>query len=92
VNTNSSNKTSTRIKRTKHKDKINQLCYLLHLSASAVPAETPLAEGQWLEEQLFVVKLRMFRVGGTRRPTVFEDRGATFSAIVNTFIKNKTVE
>jgi hypothetical protein len=57
-----------------------------------VPAETHLAEGQWLEEQLNVVKLRMFRVGGTARPTVFEDRGAIFSAIVNTFIKKETVE
>jgi hypothetical protein len=31
-------------------------------------AETHRAEGQWLEEQLSMVKLRMFRVG-TRMPT-----------------------
>jgi hypothetical protein len=36
---------------------------------TAFAADTHLAEGQWLKEQLNVVKLRMFRVG-TRRPTV----------------------
>jgi hypothetical protein len=37
-------------------------------------AETHLAEGQWLKEQLNVVKLRMFRVG-TRVPTVSRTEG-----------------
>jgi hypothetical protein len=32
-------------------------------SQSALAAETYLAEGQWLEEQLNMVKLRMFRSG-----------------------------
>jgi hypothetical protein len=32
------------------------------------PAETRLAVGQWLEEQLNIDKFRMFRVG-TRKPT-----------------------
>jgi hypothetical protein len=40
----------------------------VHLQ-TAFAADTHLAEGQWLEEQLNVVKLRMFRVG-TRMPTV----------------------
>jgi hypothetical protein len=36
---------------------------------TAFPADTHLAEGQWLKEQLNVIKLRMFRAG-TRIPTV----------------------
>jgi hypothetical protein len=41
---------------------------------TALAADAHLAEGQWLKEQLNVVKLRMFRVG-TRRPTVFRTEG-----------------
>jgi hypothetical protein len=41
---------------------------------TALAADTHLAEGQWLKEQLNVVKLRMFRVG-TRRPTVSRIEG-----------------
>jgi hypothetical protein len=36
---------------------------------TAIAADTHLAEGQWLKEQLNVVQLRMFRVG-TRMQTV----------------------
>jgi hypothetical protein len=45
---------------------------LLNISVdlqTAFAADTHLAEGQWLKEQLNVVKLRMFRVG-TRRPLI----------------------
>jgi hypothetical protein len=48
-------------------------------SQTAFAAETHLAEGLWLEEQLKVVKLRMFRVG-TRVPTVSRAEGAMFRA------------
>jgi hypothetical protein len=41
---------------------------------TALAAETHLAEGQWLKEQLKAVKLRMFRVG-TRRQTVSRTEG-----------------
>jgi hypothetical protein len=41
---------------------------------TAFAADTHLAEGQWLKEQLNVVKLRMFRVG-TRMPTVSRTEG-----------------
>jgi hypothetical protein len=41
---------------------------------STFAAETRRAEGQWLKEQLNVVKLRMFRVG-TRMPTVSKTDG-----------------
>jgi hypothetical protein len=41
---------------------------------TASAADTHLAEGQWLKEQLNVVKLRMFRVG-TRMPTVSRAEG-----------------
>jgi hypothetical protein len=34
----------------------------VHLQ-TAIAAETRLAEGQWLKEQLNVIKLPMFRVG-----------------------------
>jgi hypothetical protein len=40
----------------------------------AFAADTHLAEGQWLKEQLNVVKLRMFRVG-TRMQTVSRTEG-----------------
>jgi hypothetical protein len=46
---------------------------------TAFAADTHLAEGQWLKEQLNVVKLRMFQVG-TRMPTVSRTEGAMFSA------------
>jgi hypothetical protein len=45
---------------------------------TAFAAETHPAEGQWLKEQLIMVKLRMFRVG-TRMATVSRT-GAMFSA------------
>jgi hypothetical protein len=41
---------------------------------TALAADTHLPEGQWLKEQLNVVKLRMFRVG-TRRPTSSRTEG-----------------
>jgi hypothetical protein len=41
---------------------------------TAFAADTHLAEGQWLKEQLNVAKLRMFRVG-TRMPTVSRTEG-----------------
>jgi hypothetical protein len=49
-------------------------------------ADTHLAEGQWLKEQLNVVKLRMFRVG-TRMPTVSRTEGQCLVPL-KTFIKN----
>jgi hypothetical protein len=53
---------------------------------TAFAAETHLAEGQWLKEQLNVVKLRMFRVG-TRRPTVSRTEGQCLVPL-KAFIKN----
>jgi hypothetical protein len=41
---------------------------------TAFAADTHLAEGQWLKEQLNVVKLCMFRVG-TRTPPVDRTEG-----------------
>jgi hypothetical protein len=45
----------------------------------AFAAETHRAEEHCLEEQLNMVKLRIFGVG-TRKPKYFEDMGETFSA------------
>jgi hypothetical protein len=53
---------------------------------TALAAETHLAEGQWLKEQLNVVKLCMFRVG-TRRPTVSRTEGQCLVSL-KAFIKN----
>jgi hypothetical protein len=53
---------------------------------TAFAAETHPAEGQWLKEQLNVVKLRMFRVG-TRMPTVSRTEWQ-YSVPLKTFIKN----
>jgi hypothetical protein len=55
---------------------------------TAFTAETHLAEGQWLKEQLNVVKLRMFRVG-TRMPTVSRTEGQCLVPL-KIFIKNNT--
>jgi hypothetical protein len=52
----------------------------------AFAAETHLAEGHWLKEQLNKVKLRMFRVG-IRMPTVFTTEGK-YLVPLTTFIKN----
>jgi hypothetical protein len=41
---------------------------------TALAADTHLAEGQWLKEQMNVIKLRVFRVG-TRMPTVSRTEG-----------------
>jgi hypothetical protein len=63
--------------------------YLLKISIdlqTAFAADTRLAEGQWLKEQLNVVKLLMFRVG-TRRPTVSRTKGQ-YLMPQKTFIKN----
>jgi hypothetical protein len=63
--------------------------YLLKISIdlqTALAADTHLAEGQWLKEQLNVVKLRMFRVG-TRRPTVSRTEGQ-YLVPQKAFIKN----
>jgi hypothetical protein len=62
---------------------------LLKLSLNlqtAFAADTHLAEGQWLKEQLNVVKLRMFRVG-TRMPTVSRTE-RQYLVPLKTFIKN----
>jgi hypothetical protein len=56
----------------------------------AFAADTRLSEGQWLKEQLNVVKLRMFRVG-TRRPTVSRTEGQ-YLVPVKTFIKKQCIE
>jgi hypothetical protein len=53
---------------------------------TAFSADTHLAEGQWLKEQLNVVKLHMFRVG-TRRPTVSRTEGQ-YLVPQKAFIKN----
>jgi hypothetical protein len=55
---------------------------------TAFAADTHLAEGQWLKEQLNLVKLRtsMFRVG-TRRPTVSRTEGQ-YLVPQKAFIKN----
>lgn len=57
---------------------------------TAFAAETRLAEGQWLEEQLNVVKLRMFRAG-TRTQTVSRAEGQHLVP-VKIFVKNKLSE
>jgi hypothetical protein len=54
---------------------------------TAFAADTHLAEGQWLKEQLNVVKLRMFRVG-TRRP-IFSRTVGQYLVSIKTFIKNR---
>jgi hypothetical protein len=62
---------------------------LLNISVdlqTAFAADTHLAEGQWLKEQLNVVKLRRFRVG-TRMPTVSRTEGQ-YSVLLKAFIKN----
>jgi hypothetical protein len=53
---------------------------------TALAADTHLADGQWLTEQLNVVKLRMFRVG-TRRPTISRTEGQ-YLVPQKKFIKN----
>jgi hypothetical protein len=52
---------------------------------TAFAPDTHLAEGQWLKEQLNMVKLCMFRVG-TRMPTVSRTEGQ-YLVPLNTFIK-----
>jgi hypothetical protein len=88
TNTNNSNKTTQdkkqktkKRKKTRKQRKVNQLRQLrrdsLKISVNlqtSLAADTNPAEGQWLKEQLNVVKLRMFRVG-TRRPTVSRTEG-----------------
>jgi hypothetical protein len=72
--------TAIRQNRTKKLDQLRlfKLKYdLLQISGdlqTAFSADTHLAEGQWLTEQLNVVKLSMFRVG-TQIPTVFRTLG-----------------
>jgi hypothetical protein len=53
---------------------------------TAITAKTHLIEGQWLKEQLNMLKLRMFRVG-TRMPTVSMTDGHCLVPL-KTFIKN----
>jgi hypothetical protein len=53
---------------------------------TAFAAQTHLAEGQWLKEQLNMVKFLMFRVG-TRMPTVSWTEGK-YLVSVKTFIEN----
>jgi hypothetical protein len=57
---------------------------------TAFAIETQLAEGQWLEEQVNVLKLRMFRVG-TRRPTVSRTEGQ-YLVQIKIFIKKKALK
>jgi hypothetical protein len=62
--------TNTRTKQTRNKEKFSQLwlfitfkCKLLKISVdlqTAFAAKTRLAGGQWLEEQLNAINLRMF--------------------------------
>jgi hypothetical protein len=62
---------------------------LLKISLNLHPAftaDTHLAEGQWLKEELNMVKLHMFRVG-TRIPTVSRTEGQ-YLVPLKTFIKN----
>jgi hypothetical protein len=82
-----------------HKRKIDQLKLFiftyefLKISVdlqAGLAAKAHLAEGQWLEEQLNVVKLRMIRVG-TRMPIVHRTEGQ-YLAPLKTFIKNKASE
>jgi hypothetical protein len=97
TNTNNSNKTTQDKTNTKTTTIMDQLRLfrlkhdLLKLSVdlqTALTADTHLAEGQWLKEQLNVVKLRMFRVG-TRMPTVSRAEGQC-SVPVKTFIKSNS--
>jgi hypothetical protein len=97
TNTNNSNKTTqdkTNNKVTKQR-KMEQLRLLklkhdlLKLSVNlqtAFAADTHLAEGQCLEDQLNVIKLRTFRVG-TRMPTVSRTEGQYLVPLM-TLIKN----
>jgi hypothetical protein len=92
TNTNNSNKTTQNKTKKKHQKQVKrdkngpgkafELKHdLLKISVdlqTAFAADTHLAEGQWLKEQLNMVKLRMFRVG-TRMPTVSRTE-AVFSA------------
>jgi hypothetical protein len=97
TNTNNRNKTTQdkTNKKTRKQRQVNQLRLfklkhdLLKISIdlrTALAADTHLAEGQWLTEQLNVVKLRMFRVG-TRRPTVSRTEGE-YLVPQKAFIKN----
>jgi hypothetical protein len=65
--------------------KYDLLKIYLDLQTASV-ADTHLATGQWLKEQLNVVKLRMFRVG-TRMPTVSRTEGQ-YLVPLKAFIKN----
>jgi hypothetical protein len=58
-------------------------------SQTALAADTHLAEGQWLAEQLNMVKLHMFRVG-TRRLTVSRTEGQ-YLVPEKAFIKNSAL-
>jgi hypothetical protein len=51
-----------------------ELLKILVCLQTALALETHVAEGQWLEEQVNMVKLPIFRVG-TRRPTVSRTKG-----------------
>jgi hypothetical protein len=85
TNTNNSNKTTQdkTNKTTTKERKMDQLRLftlkydLLKISVdlqTSFAVEIHLAEGQWLKEQLNVLKLRVFRVG-TRMPTVSRREG-----------------
>jgi hypothetical protein len=79
MNTNNSNKTQDKTNKnnngTRKMDQLrlfklkNDLSKISVDLRTAFAADTYLAEGQWLKEQLNVEKLRMFRVG-TGMPTV----------------------
>jgi hypothetical protein len=58
----------------------------VHLQ-TALTVKTPLPNGQWLEEQVNMLKSQMFRTG-TRRPTVSRT-GGRYLLSLKIFIENK---
>jgi hypothetical protein len=52
--------------------------------------ETHLAEGQWLGEQVKMLKLRMFRVG-TQMPTISRTE-EQYLVLLKIFVKNKATK
>jgi hypothetical protein len=84
-------KTRQEKKRKNDRTRLFKLKYLLLKIYTNVQtefaAETNLAVGQWLEEQLNIEKFRMFRVG-TRKPTASRTEGQDLAPL-KTFIKNR---
>jgi hypothetical protein len=84
-------KTGQEKKREKNESRLFKLKYeLLKISTNlqtGFAAETCLAVGQWLEEQLNIDNFRMFRVG-TRNPTASRTEGQNLAPL-KIFIKNR---